>query len=105
MKEVLKAIQYKNLDEAQRILAESMDGTTQIFDDAGTEPQGLLSIIPQDRLPESEFYRLLDTKKGILVEVEKNFLFRLWTTRRRARLYGIRERECGLRFARVPLAR
>ncbi len=71
MKEVLKAIQYKNLDEAQEILAESMDGTIQIFDDAGEEPQGLLSVIPQDRLPESEFYRLLDTKKGVLVEVEK----------------------------------
>ncbi len=71
MKEVLKAIQYKNLDEAQRILAESIDGTIQIFDDAGEEPQGLLSVIPQDRLPESEFYRLLDTKKGILVEVER----------------------------------
>lgn len=71
MKEVLKAIQYKNLDEAQRILAESMDGTIQILDDAGEEPQGLLSIIPQDRLPENEFYRLLDAKKGILVEVEK----------------------------------
>ncbi len=71
MKEVLKAIQYKNLDEAQRILAESMDGTIQIFDDAGEEPQGLLSIIPQDRLPENEFSRLLDAKKGVLVEVEK----------------------------------
>ncbi len=71
MKEVLKAIQYKNLDEAQRILAESMDGTIQIFDDAGEEPQGLLSIIPQDRLPENEFFRLLDAKKGVLVEVEK----------------------------------
>ena len=71
MKEVLKAFQYKNLDEAQRILAESMDGTIQIFNDAGAEPQGLMSVIPQDRLPENEFYRLLDTKKGILVEVEK----------------------------------
>ena len=71
MKEVLKAIQYKNLDEAQRILDECMDGATQIFDDAGEEPQGLLSVIPQDRLSESEFHRLLDAKKGTLVEVEK----------------------------------
>jgi hypothetical protein len=71
MKEVLNAIQYKNLDEAQRILAENMDEATQIFDDAGEEPQGLLSVIPQDRLPENEFYRLLDAKKGTLVEVEK----------------------------------
>lgn len=71
MKEVLKAIQYKNLDEAQRILAERMDEATQIFDDAGEEPQGLLSVIPQDRLSENEFYRLLDAKKGTLVEVEK----------------------------------
>lgn len=71
MKEVLKAIKYKNIDEAQRILAESMDGEIQIFDDAGEEPQGLLSIIPQDRLPENEFCRLLDTKIGTLIEVEK----------------------------------
>ncbi len=71
MKEVLKAIQYKNLDEAQRILAESIDGATPIFDDAGEEPQGLLSVIPQDRLPENEFLRLLDAKTGVLVEVEK----------------------------------
>jgi hypothetical protein len=71
MKEVLKAIQYKNLDEAQRVLTETMDKSTQIFDDAGEEPQGLLSVIPQDRLPENEFHRLLDAKKGILVEVEK----------------------------------
>lgn len=71
MNEVLKAIQYKNLDEAQRILAESMDEAVEILDDAGEEPQGLLSVIPQDRLPEMEFYRLLDAKKGVLVEVEK----------------------------------
>ncbi len=71
MKEVLKAIQYKNLEEARKILAECMDGTIQIFDDAGEEPQGLLSVIPQDRLPENEFSRLLDAKKGVLVEVEK----------------------------------
>jgi len=71
MKEVLRAIQYKNLDEALRILAESMDGTIQIFDDAGEEPQGLLSVIPQDRLPENEFFRLMDAKLGTLVEVEK----------------------------------
>ncbi len=50
MKEVLKAIQYKNLDEAQRILAESMDGTIQIFDDAGEEFHFLLSVIPHDLL-------------------------------------------------------
>ena len=71
MKEVLKAIQYKNLDEAQKILDKSMDKAAQIFDDAGEEPQGLLSVIPQDRLPENEFYRLLDTHIGTLVEVEK----------------------------------
>lgn len=71
MKEGLKAIQYKNLDEAKRILAESMDESTRIFDDAGEEPQGLLSVVPEDRLPENAFYQLLDAKKGILVEVEK----------------------------------
>ncbi len=71
MTEVLQAIQYKNLDEAQRVLAECIDGTIRIFDDAGEEPQGLLTVIPKDRLPEKEFYRLLDTKTGVLVEVEK----------------------------------
>lgn len=71
MKEVLRAIQYKNLDEAQRILEEVMDEAAQVFDDAGEEPQGLLSVLPLDRIPESQFYSLLEMKKGILVEVEK----------------------------------
>jgi len=40
MKEALKAIQYKNLDEAQRVLEEILDDASQVFDDAGEEPQG-----------------------------------------------------------------
>ncbi len=71
MKEVLKAIQYKNLDEARRILEEILDDASQVLDDAGDEPQGLLSVVPLDRLLEEQFHRLLERKKGVLVEVEK----------------------------------
>ncbi len=71
MKEVLKAIQYKNLDEARRILKEILDDASQVLDDAGDEPQGLLSVVPLDRLLEEQFHRLLERKKGVLVEVEK----------------------------------
>jgi len=71
MKEVLKAIQYKNLDEAQRILEEILDDASHVLDDAGEEPQGLLSVVPLDRVLEKQFYRLLERKKGVLVEVEK----------------------------------
>jgi len=71
MKELLKAIQYKTLDEAQRVLEEILDDPSHVFDDAGEEPQGLLSIVPLDRVLEKQFYRLLERKKGILIEVEK----------------------------------
>lgn len=71
MKELLKAIQYKTLDEAQRVLEEILDDPSHVFDDAGEEPQGLLSIVPLDRVLEKQFYLLLERKKGILIEVEK----------------------------------
>ena len=71
MKEALKAIQYKNLDEAQRVLEEILDDASQVFDDAGEEPQGLLSVVPLDRVLEKQFYSLLERKKGLLIEVEK----------------------------------
>lgn len=67
---VIKAIKYRNLDEARSVLKETIVNP---FDDGGTEPQGLLAIIPEDRLPEERFYRLFDEKRGILVEVEKIF--------------------------------
>ncbi len=73
MATVLKAIRYKNLDEAQRVLSDyaSAGQIRQALDDGGEEPQGLLSVISEDMLPEEIFYRLLDAKKGLLVEVEK----------------------------------
>ena len=70
---LLKAIRYKSIDEAQQVLQKAGHPAQTVFDDAGDEPQGLLSVIPQDRLPEEHFYGLLDFQKGILVEVEKIF--------------------------------
>ena len=70
MSETLKAIKYENLDHALRALSEVMELPAPIFDDAGEEPQGLLAVVPSDRLPEETFYQLFDIKKGILVEVE-----------------------------------
>ena len=73
MSELLKAVQYKNLDEAQAVLREYLpelsDGKT--LDDGGSEPQGLLSVVPEDRLPEEAFYKLFGLKKGTLIEVER----------------------------------
>lgn len=66
----MKALRYKNLDEARKVLAEA-GVTRDIFDDDGQEPSGLLSAAPEDRLSEEDFYRLFDVKKGTLVEVEK----------------------------------
>ena len=73
MKEILKALQYKNLDEARRVIAENLENppSRDIFDDNGEEPQGLLSAIPEERLPEEQFYRLFGIKKGVLIEVER----------------------------------
>lgn len=73
--EVIKAIRYHNLDVARRILREvgRDQSDAHILDDGGTEPQGLLAVVPEDRLPEEVFSRLFNAKKGILVEVEKIF--------------------------------
>ncbi|UCF38470.1 MAG: hypothetical protein JSU96_06415 [Acidobacteriota bacterium] len=73
MSEILKAIRYKSLDAARKALeqvAVDLD-LNHVFDDDGDEPQGLLSIIPQDRLDEELFYQLFGTKDGVLIEVEK----------------------------------
>lgn len=69
--EILKAIQYKNINQALSVLEDLLDQPPDLFDDQGSEPQGLLTVIPEDRLPEESFYRLLDQKKGTLVNVEK----------------------------------
>ncbi len=71
MTEFLKAIRYRNLDEARKVLVESLGRDPQIFDDDGGEPEGLLSVIPEDRLTEEEWIRLFGMSKGVLVEVEK----------------------------------
>jgi hypothetical protein len=73
MPELMKAIQYRNLDEARSVLRATVDTlvATDIFDDDGVEPQGLLSIIPEDLLSEEEFNKLFDTRKGTLIKVER----------------------------------
>lgn len=69
---LLQAIKYRNLKEAREALSEVMDnpGTGEIFDDDGQDPQGLLAVIPEDRIQEEVFYRLFGIKKGIMVSVE-----------------------------------
>ena len=69
----LKAIIYKNLDEARQIVAQHVgqSAASAIFDDDGEEPQGLLSAVPEDRLSEEDFYKLFGTEKGTLVELER----------------------------------
>ncbi len=71
--ELLQAVKYRNLKEAREVLAEVLDNPSDrdIFDDGGEDPQGLLSVIPEDRLPENVFYRLFGIKKGSMVNVEK----------------------------------
>lgn len=70
---VLKAIIYKNLDEARQVVAQFVGESVAlaIFDDDGEEPQGLLSAVPEDRISEEAFYKLFGTGKGTLVEVER----------------------------------
>ncbi len=68
---LLKAVRYRSLDEARAVLLEALGRVPPIFDDAGDEPQGLLSVVPEDRLSEEEFIRLFNVEKGVLVEVEK----------------------------------
>ncbi len=73
MEHLLKAVRYRNLDEARKVLREALGGdpSRDPFDDGGEEPEGLLSVIPEDRLDEEEFIRLFGVQKGVLVEVEK----------------------------------
>lgn len=68
----IPAIKYRNLDEARAVVRE-VSGNKELdpFDDAGSEPEGLLAVIPEDRVDEELFYRLYDQKKGIAVKVEK----------------------------------
>jgi hypothetical protein len=70
---ILKAVKYRNLDEARSMLMESLGRPPEvdIFDDDGDEPQGLLSVVPEDRLKDEDFYTLFESKKGTLIEVEK----------------------------------
>ena len=70
---ILKAIIYKNLDEARETVAQVVGRTAAlaVFDDDGEEPQGLLSAVPEDRLSEEDFFKLFGIKKGTLVEVER----------------------------------
>jgi len=73
MAALLKAIQYRNLDEARDVIASNLSPPPEedIFDDGGDEPQGLLSIIPEDLLSDENFHSLLDGQKGTLIEVER----------------------------------
>lgn len=71
MAEVLRAIRYRNLDEARKALVEALGSDPNIFDDDGSEPEGLLSVIPEDRLAEEDWIHLFGTAEGVLVEVEK----------------------------------
>lgn len=70
--EILKAIQFPNLDAARRALT-SLDPPADetVFDDGGEEPQGLLSVVTEDLVGEEAFYRLFDGESGTLVEVEQ----------------------------------
>ena len=71
MAQIVKAVQYRNIDEARRILEQVIEPAPDLFDDGGEEPTGLLSIIPEDRIGEEAFVRLFDIGKGVLVEVER----------------------------------
>mgnify|MGYP000949155006 CR=1 FL=1 len=71
--ELLQAVKYRNLREAREVLAQIMDNPSlrDIFDDGGEPPQGLLTVITEDRLPEEVFYRVFGIRKGTMVNVEK----------------------------------
>lgn len=70
---LLKAVRYRSIDEAKEVLRDLMIPARieSIFDDGEDEPQGLLSVIPEDRVSEEEFHALFERKKGVLIEVEK----------------------------------
>ena len=68
----MKAIRYRNLDEARQALQSlSEPPARDVLDDAGHEPLGLLSVIAEDLVGEELFYRMFDGKNGTLVEVER----------------------------------
>ena len=72
MSVLISAVKFKNLDEARRTLNEvSGNPDIDVFDDDGEEPQGLLAVIPEDRVDEETFYRLFDQKSGTSVKVER----------------------------------
>ncbi len=71
MSETLKALKYRNIDAALLALKEAGIEKGKIFDDDGAEPTGLLSVIPEERLDEEDFYRLFGIANGTLVQVEK----------------------------------
>jgi hypothetical protein len=71
MSEIIRAVRYRNLDEARQVLREAAGTSRDIFDDGGAEPQGLLSAIPEDRLSEEEFAKLFGVGRGVLIELEK----------------------------------
>jgi len=68
----IPAVKFQNLDEARATLRE-LSGNSELdpFNDAGAEPEGLLAVIPEDRVDEELFYRLFEQKKGVSVRVEK----------------------------------
>ena len=68
---LIKAIRYKNIDEAEEALSTVMEGAFRLFDDDGEDPQGLLTVVPDDEIEEKLFYRLVEARNGILLEVEK----------------------------------
>lgn len=71
--ETLRAVQFRSLDEVRGVLQTigAADRAAAVLDDAGEEPQGLLSIICEDQLPEELFYKLFGLEKGVLIEVER----------------------------------
>jgi hypothetical protein len=68
---LIKAIRYKNINEAEDAMSAVVKGSSRLFDDDGEEPQGLLTVVPEDEIGEEDFYRLVGVRKGILLEVEK----------------------------------
>jgi len=68
----IPAIKFRSLDEARAVLRD-VAGKSDLdpFNDGGAEPEGLLAVIPEDRVDEGVFYRLFNQKKGTSVRVEK----------------------------------
>ncbi len=70
MRAIVQGIRYRNLDQAREVLR-----TTGVilemnpFDDAGKEPEGLLSVITEDLIGEEAFYRLFDAGEGTVVRL------------------------------------